>query len=312
VATYSKTRHISACFAIAIILTFGSFPKVYSFSLEDENNGAAITLGEKQLKTKIPSSQDKHPPHYVLELQTSQTVKKIGKENVGPIELPKITTVEQLEYEKGNQDNNSVIVNRPALQALVSVQTNLNPFSLDAQYIEPIELEEILGTVLRQNLDIENSFSQFKIQRYTYLAAASKFLPDINGGYNLIGLHGSFPSSIIGVPSTPGGVANSLKLPSAAQLLSAGFTYHVYQGGKVLFSTLEQRHRAKASRAALKGNINDVLLDATKRYYDLMLNESFLATRTRAVAISAEQVRMNSAQEKHGLATGLDVLQSQA
>ncbi len=75
---------------------------------------------------------------------------------------------------------------------------------------------------------------------------------------------------------------------------------------------LEQKHRLRAAHAALKGNINDVLLDTAKHYYNLVLNESFLSTRTRAVAISAEQVRMNSLQEKHGLATGLDVLQSQA
>ncbi len=85
----------------------------------------------------------------------------------------------------------SVTITRPPLKALVSIQENLNPFSMDAQYIEGIGLEESLRAALGQNLNIANSFSQLRIQNIHFLSAASRFLPDINTGYNLVGLHGS-------------------------------------------------------------------------------------------------------------------------
>ncbi len=290
--------------------------QAFAISNMAKDSASAISQWNKPLKTKVPSPQDKHPARYILETDSSQTVKPIGSEDVRAVETP-ITTIQPEQLPPNSLEKESVTVIRPPLKALVSIQENLNPFSMDAQYIEGIGLEETLKAALGQNLDIANSFSQLRIQKYSFLAAASRFLPDISSGYNLVGLHGSFPASLLGtstIPSTASsfGPASSIKVPSSVQLLSAGFTYHAYQGGKVLFYMLEQKHRLRAARAALKGNINDVLLDTTKRYYELVLNESFLATRTRAVAISAEQVRINSSQEKNGLATGLDVLQSQA
>ena len=164
-----------------------------------------------------------------------------------------------------------------------------------------------------QNLTIESNFASYRSQNYTYLSATSKFLPDIGTGYSLIGLHGSLPGSILGgTTSSTSGAASNIKLPSHVNLLQAGFTYHAYQGGKVLFGSLEQKHRLRASRAVLKGSLNDVLLESTRRYYTLVLNEALLEIRSRAVEISTEQLRMNSAQERSGTATGLDVLQSQA
>ncbi len=290
--------------------------QAFAISNMAKDSASAISQWNKPLQTKVPSPQDKHPARYILETESSQTVKPIGSEDVRAVETP-VTTIQPEQLPPSSLEKESVTVIRPPLKALVSIQENLNPFSMDAQYIEGIGLEETLKAALGQNLDIANSFSQLRIQKYSFLAAASRFLPDINSGYNLVGLHGSFPASLLGtstISSTASsfGPASSIKVPSSVQLLSAGFTYHAYQGGKVLFSMLEQKHRLRAARAALKGNINDVLLDTTKRYYELVLNESFLVTRTRAVAISAEQVRINSSQEKNGLATGLDVLQSQA
>ena len=298
------------------IIGSSHWQKANAISTESNDSASAIFVWKKPLKTKVPSPQDKHPARYILEVQTSQTVKPIGSTGVRPVEKP-------ININSGNKESaaeikqESVAITRPPLQALISVQENLNPFSLDAQYIEGIDLEESLRTALGQNLNIENNFSQLRIQNYSFLSAASRFLPDINGGYNLVGLKGSFPASLLGesatsVRSALSGSGGSVNLPSAAQVITAGFTYHAYQGGKVLFTTLQERHRLRAARAALKGSINDVLLDTAKRYYDLLLNESFLSTRTRTVEISKEQVRMNSLQEKHGLATGLDVLQSQA
>ncbi|MBX3153819.1 TolC family protein [Candidatus Obscuribacterales bacterium] len=207
-------------------------------------------------------------------------------------------------------DDTNVIIERPPITTLIPLKDNLNPFSLDARYIEQVGLRDTLLAATGQNLDIEEGFSRTKISNYRMLAAASEFLPSINSGYSLYGITGDVPTALFGGGSS-GSSANA-GLPSTIQILNAGFTQNVYQGGRILFGTLEQKHRLRASRAALLGNVNDTLLEATRRYYDLLLNEALLSIRTRAVSISEEQVRINSAQEKAGAATGLDVLQSQA
>ncbi|MBX3136741.1 TolC family protein [Candidatus Obscuribacterales bacterium] len=207
-------------------------------------------------------------------------------------------------------DDTNVIIERPPITTLIPLKDNLNPFSLDARYIEQVGLRDTLLAATGQNLDIEEGFSRTKISKYRMLAAASEFLPSINSGYSLYGITGDVPTALFGGGSS-GSSANA-GLPSTIQILNAGFTQNVYQGGRILFGTLEQKHRLRASRAALLGNVNDTLLEATRRYYDLLLNEALLSIRTRAVSISEEQVRINSAQEKAGAATGLDVLQSQA
>lgn len=313
----NKARE-AAVFSLIAAIAGSVWQNAIAISNSANDSAGAISDWTEPLKTKVPSSQDKRPPRYILEVESSQRVKPIGNGTVNPVELPPRQGSQDRSLSTAiDSDQATVAITRPPLQALVSVQENLNPFSMDARFIEKIGLEDSLRAAIGQNLDIANSYAQVRVQKYLFLAALSGFLPDINSGYSLFGIHGSFPGSFLGASSPVttsalGSGSSSVKLPSSAQLLSAGFTYHAYQGGKVLFGTLQQKHQLRASRAALKGSVNDVLLDAARRYYDLVLNESFLATRSRAVTISQEQVRLNSAQEKQGLATGLDVLQSQA
>lgn len=286
-------------------------------------NQAAIKDLAKPLKTKLPAITDKRPPRYIKELEEAQSQKQLGNLPVKAVEvplpgdlspgmsLPRINPDGAQSNapdvtDTGWQDQASVDIKRPTLKALISVQENLNPFTLDAQYIERVNLGDVLNEAIEENLSIESNYAGLKTQQYRYLSAASKFLPDIKSGYNLIGIKGSLPGALLG------GGNGTVSLPSSFQILNVGFSQNLYQGGQVLFGTLEQRHRYRAARAQLKGNVNDVLLETSRRYYDLLLNEALLEIRTRAVEISEEQVRLNQAQERSGTATGLDVLQSQA
>jgi outer membrane protein TolC len=296
--------------ALNIIFGIACLPSIAV--TEFPNQAEEVTKATTNIKTRIPRPSDKKPKDFVVEMERSQSLRPIGLEPVRPVELPAMSpnlsgriTIEN--------DDASVSLNRPPLQALISVQENLNPFSMDALYAEHVSLADALKCAVSQNLAIESNFASYRSQNYTYLSATSKFLPDIGTGYSLIGLHGSLPGSLLGgTTSSTTGTSSNISLPSHINLLQAGFTYHAYQGGKVLFGSLEQKHRLRASRAALKGSLNDVLLESTRRYYTLVLNEALLEIRSRAVEISTEQVRMNTAQERSGTATGLDVLQSQA
>jgi len=255
------------------------------------------------LNTDFRFSGAKTTPTYVKDFARSQLPRPIGSQPVQPVVKIRATVTNS---DESALNDRPVALNRPPLQALISVQQDLNPFSLDAQAIEKVSLQDCVRVAETQNLDIANSFDNEKSSKYAFLASATKFLPDLNGGYSLYGVNGTIPGALFGAGS------NGIKLPSMFQLLSAGFTYNAYQGGAVMFGMLQQRHNLHAARFALKGTTNDVYLEAARRYYDLLLNEALLDIRNRAVEISKEQVRLNSSLEGAGAATGLDVLQSQA
>jgi OMF family outer membrane factor len=305
----------SSLIAASLTVAPASFVAPASAAVVDagkDNRDAARDL-KKPLKTVVPNADQKHPPKHVIELRATQSVRTIGKEPVEKVQEP----LERIKMDgAAESDNTGVLVEHPPLDSLIPLEGNLNPFSMDARYIERVSLKDTLEAALGQNLDIEEGFVRSKVDRYSYLSTATGFLPNLSGGYTLYGINGSIPTTLFG--STPAtSIGNRVdggkaKLPSTIQLLNAGFTYNLWQGGKVVFGTLQQRHRWRASRAALSANVNDTLLSATRRHYDLLLQEALLAIRTRAVAISVEQVRLNQAQEKAGTATGLDVLQSQA
>ncbi len=306
---------IAIAVAMALCLILGGPARAASELNVRKENTAAINDTEKPLQTRIPSAEQKKAPRYILELRATQTAKPLSEHPMQPVEIPlqRIDLNAEGATTGGDGDDTGVVIERPSQDLLIPLQDNLNSFSLDANYVERIGLSDALHAALGQNLNIEEGYSQTKIQKYQLLANASQFLPTLNSGYTLFGISGDIPTALFG---GGGGAANgsggNAGLPSKIQLLNAGFSQNVYSGGRILFGTLEKKHRLRASRAALRTDVNDTLLQTTQRYYDLLLNEALLAIRTRAVSISEEQVRINSAQEKAGTATGLDVLQSQA
>jgi len=293
----------SALLLLSFSISTGSVSAAIDATSE---NKSAIDSSMRALKTRMPTESDKKPTKYILELRATQNVRPFGNEPLHKIEVP-LERIDSggINLETG-KDDTGVIIETPPLSSLIRLKDHLNPFSLDATYVTRIDLKEVLETVLNQNLDIDSAFVRTKSQKWQTLSTASGFLPNLNAGYSIFGIKGSFPGAVLGGGN---GAAN---LPSFAQLLTAGFTYNAYQGGKVLFGTLAERHRYRATRAGLKTNINDALLQSARRYYELLNSEALLAIRTRAVSISQEQVRLNTAHEKAGIATGLDVLQSQA
>lgn len=297
----NSSNSLTSPTALAPVSIHGAAP-------ENKEAAKAITL---PLKTRIPVDSKKEK--YILELRASQEVRPLGQDAVLKVTPPPTSDAgaaysgQSYASDNGVSDSDYVPLPAPPLQALISVNENLSPFSMDADFTERVSLPEALRCALGENLTIENSFAVSKAQKFTYLSSLSKFLPSLNGGYTLVGVKGSLPGALLG-----GAGQGSVSLPSGIQLLNGGFSFAPYQGGRVMFGALEQKHRYRASLAGLKGSVNDILLDTAKKYYDLLYNEALLNIRTRAVAISDEQVRLNQSQEKAGLATGLDVLQSQS
>jgi len=204
------------------------------------------------------------------------------------------------------------------LQALVRVENRINPFALDAERIESVTYREVLLAAESGNLDILGTRYGAQAQKYTYISAATQYLPDINLAYNKYLVNAFIPipiSAIVkpspGVPISTSAQTVATVIDSPISVVQAGFTLPVWQTAR-LFNLLSQKHSLWASRAQLNGTTNDTLLTTARNYYQLLLNQALLEIREKAVRISEEQLRMNTTLESSGLATNLDVLQSRA
>ncbi|MBS1999237.1 MAG: TolC family protein, partial [Cyanobacteria bacterium SZAS LIN-2] len=103
---------------------------------------------------------------------------------------------------------------------------------------------------------------------------------------------------------------SKIKLNGPFMIGNAGFNYHVYQGGKVMFGALQSKHQLNAANAREHTTYSDALVDIARRYYQLALEESILQIRIRAADTSEEQVRVSTQRFENGLGTNLDVLQA--
>jgi len=194
------------------------------------------------------------------------------------------------------------------LQGLISIDKRLSPFGLDAGFSEEVGLRDVLLATLERNLDIRDLNAMAQIQKYNYRQSLAKFLPDAVLGYSLIGADGTI--------KTPGGFfggtngIQTMHIDSPFTIATAGFRYRAYQGGSVLFGAIQSQHRVRAVNKQQEGTVNNTLLTAAQNYYNLLLNESLLQIRIKAVERSDEQLKQNSQLEAAGLATRLDVLQA--
>jgi outer membrane protein TolC len=194
------------------------------------------------------------------------------------------------------------------LKGLISIDRRLSPFGLDAAYSQQVGLRDVLRAALTGNLDIQDTHATTEIQKYGYRQSLAKFLPDTVSGYSLIGTHGDIktPGGLLG---GSGGV-QTIKIDGPFTIANAGFRYRAYQGGSVLFGSIQNKHQLRAARKQLEGTVNDTLLAAARNYYNLLLKEALLQIRIKAVERSEEQVNQNTQLEANGLATYLDVLQA--
>ncbi len=199
----------------------------------------------------------------------------------------------------------SVTVGKPALSALVSITRTTDPFGLDAQGSRQISLDETAHFAVDNNLDIGISGLSENSKRALYYASMGKFLPDINLSYNYNYLKGHANLPFVGF-----GV-QGLHFNNPVIITGAGFTYHAFRGGRIFYGTLQSRNNYRAAQHARHASVNDTLLQATKYYYDLMLQEAVLQARISAVRTSESQLKLNRDLKEGGLATNLDVYQAE-
>ncbi len=261
----------------------------------------------------VPSGRSANPPPpggsapvppAPPELRTPFTERQL--ERLTPEDVKARQDLQQVELETVEStgsifvDPEQVIVKPPLLTALITLNRDLSPLRLDAQSESEMNLSDVVKTALSNNLAIKITHTETQEHKWQYVKALSGFLPNIINSFDFQGLTGTYV--------TPAGAAVPIKNHFLSE--SASFQQYLFQGGLVLFSSLQNKHQYKASQFALKGTTNDVLLDATKLYYDLVLNDVLLQIRVKMVDVSRALVIRNTDMFQEGVNTQLDVLQA--
>lgn len=197
-------------------------------------------------------------------------------------------------------DPEKISVKAPVLSALISLNSKMSPYQLDAGSARQVGLKETLLTALGNNLNIKIVSSQTGERRWQYFGNLANFLPTLDNSITFQGLKGSI--------ANPAGVA--LPLTNPFLTMNAGFSQPIFTGGKLLYSAMQAKHEYKASQYALKGSTNDVLLQATRLYYKLLEDEVLLQIRIKALEVSDGLLELNQDLYEGGVVTKLDVLQA--
>ncbi|MBX9951952.1 MAG: TolC family protein, partial [Candidatus Obscuribacterales bacterium] len=197
-------------------------------------------------------------------------------------------------------DPEKISVKAPVLSALITLNSKMSPYQLDAGNARELGLKETLLTALGNNLNIKIVNSQTGERRWQYFGNLANFLPTLDNAITFQGLRGSL--------ANPAGVA--LPLTNPFLTMNAGFSQPIFTGGKLLYSALQAKHEYKASQYLLKGSTNDVLLQATRLYYKLLEDEVLLQIRIKALEVSDGLVELNQDLYEGGVVTKLDVLQA--
>jgi outer membrane protein TolC len=193
-----------------------------------------------------------------------------------------------------------VLVEKPPLKALIQLRATLSPYQLEGESEQPINLRDVLKLALENNLAIKISHSDQESSRWQYYGNLGGFLPDLDNSFAYQGITGSLAS--------PFGVIAPVRSPFL--VIPNSLSYYFFQGGKVLFGAIQGKHKYRAAQEGLKGTTNDVLYEATKLYYQLVLNDVLLQVRIKSVETSDSLLTQNQNRFQNGANTKLDVLQS--
>lgn len=191
-------------------------------------------------------------------------------------------------------------VKAPLLKALIQVQAPISPYQMDADSARSISLRDVAQTALSNNLDIKISNAVKQQIRWKYWSRMGEFLPELINSISYQGIKGQYASPFGQVVPAD---SPYLVIPNTASL-------YFFKGGTILFGAMRAKHDYKASDWSLKGTTNDVLLDAAKLYYQLVLNNVLLQIRIKGVEIGESLLARNSIMYENGANTKLDVMQA--
>ena len=199
-------------------------------------------------------------------------------------------------------DEDKVMVKPPVLQALITLNHDLSPYALESMNGRTIGLPDVLQAALGENFDIRIANTDTQTARWKHIAAMGGFLPDLINGVNYQYLDGKYAS--------PFGLLTGIRSPYWS--MPTGLQWNFFKGGSIIYTAKQTKHEFNAARAHQQGETNDILLDATDHYYNLVLNDILLQIRVKAVETSKALLLRNEVQYENGANTKLDVLEARS
>lgn len=198
------------------------------------------------------------------------------------------------------RQSDEIEIRPPLLKALIQTQSQLSPYQFDADQAKSISLKEAAETALANNLAIKISNADKEQLKWQFWSSMGEFLPEVANSISYQGIQGRYasPFGLIASANSP-----YLVIPNTLNV-------YFFRGGRTLFGALKSNHEYKASAWSLKGTTNDVLLESTKLYYQLVLQNVLLQIRIKGVELGETLLARNRIMFENGANTQLDVLQA--
>lgn len=195
-----------------------------------------------------------------------------------------------------------VAVKTPLLKALVQLHNDLSPYQLDATRSRPVSLRDILQQALGQNLTIKISQADLETSKWIFRSSLGNFLPTLTNQLSYQRISGNYAS--------PFGLLASVNSPYLT--VPNGLTWTFFSGGLNYYTAKQTLHKSRSAKFLTAATTNDIIMEATRLYYQLLQQDIVLHIRIKAVETSQALVDQNSIQLANGACTKLSLLQAQS
>lgn len=204
-------------------------------------------------------------------------------------------------------ETEAAFVAQPAEQALVATPQNEpqpSPASSDPSSDpegDQFTLERSLAWALDHNFDIRKARERIEAQHGVVIEARSRFLPelDVIGRYDRTDKDrlDFFQGRRFGVDKS--------------WALDLRVSYPLFSGGRDLARTAQQYRLLEAVRQEFLSVVNDVLLDVSRRYFEVLLSRRQLEVQQQNVALLEEELKIEKNRLHAGTVSQFNVLRAE-
>lgn len=161
----------------------------------------------------------------------------------------------------------------------------------------PVDLPTVLKLVEKQNLFLQDSTINAKVENNRFFRSISDLLPDVTGSYNQSRFQGAI--QIFG--------SQTLQVFQTRIVPQATASWVINPGGRDVFAALAFKQRAREAKFLLNQTLQEQLTQATIEYYELIAAGVNVANVRANIQEVQSQVALNAARLKAGVGTKLDL-----
>ncbi|MGD9581462.1 MAG: TolC family protein [Vampirovibrionia bacterium] len=165
-----------------------------------------------------------------------------------------------------------------------------------------VDLEDVLNIAVENNINLQIKEEQEKIDKLDIYTQASELLPSVIGTYDQSRFQGGFQIF--------GNETFMVHRSSIAPRLALEYT--IFSGGETVYKILAAKRTHNATIYSITNEKDQLLLDASIAYYELVKANKFLQISIEEIKESKELLNLNLQRLEVGLGTKLEVSQSES